>query len=61
MASEFKLKAMISSIECIPQWTQFLTDKIEMELSLCGFLNVLIPSLRTAGSTVDGAHVHTEQ
>lgn len=32
-----------------------------MELSLHGFLNVLIPSLRTPGSTVGGADVHTEQ
>lgn len=43
MARGFRLKAMTSSIKCTPQWTQFLTDKIETELSLCGFLNILIP------------------
>lgn len=61
MARGFKLKGMISSTECTPQWIPFLTDKTEMELSLSGFLNILIPSLRASGSTADGADVHTDQ
>lgn len=31
MARGFMWKALISSIECTSQWTQFLTDKIEIE------------------------------